>query len=182
MPGSILFVIYLRNPIQVQNKTGKHMVLTETQDVFALFFAIYFAMIIDRSHDAYKPWDTYNAWKGKTHNINRLLAAWIILFIIPLVHFGILFTLLGSVTIAFDMTIRGISNVVLIGFSSFFEFGYFRIYEALLHSHPESFFSDEDMPRADREARLRPDFRAHFIPGALYVFLSTLAMLIAVYY
>jgi hypothetical protein len=38
------------------------------------------------------------------------------------------------------------------------------------------------MPRADREARLRPDFRAHFIPGALYVFLSTLAMLIAVYY
>ena len=95
------------------------MVLTEAQDLFALFFAIYFAMIIDRSNEVYKPWDTYNAWKGKTHNIKRLLAAWIILFTMPLLHFAILFTLLGSIDIQFNMTTRGISNVVLIGLSSY---------------------------------------------------------------
>jgi len=106
------------------------MVLTEAQDLFALFFAIYFAMMIERSNDMYKPWDTYNAWKGKTHNIKRLLAAWILLFAVPLLHFAILFTFLGSINIQFDMTISGISNVALIGLSSFFDFGYFRIYEA----------------------------------------------------
>ena len=75
--------------------------------------------MIDRSNEVYKPWDTYNAWKGKTHNIRRLLAASIILFILPLLHFAILFTLLGSIDIQFNMTTRGISNVVLIGFYFF---------------------------------------------------------------
>ena len=158
------------------------MVLTETQDLFALFFAIYFAVIIDRANETYKPFDTYNAWKGKTHNIRRLLAAWILLFAIPLLHFAILFTLLGSIDIQFDMTIGGISNVVLIGLSSFFDFGYFRIYEAFLHSYHESFFSDEDMIQIERTGKIRPDFWAHFMPGALYVTVSILMMLIAIYY
>jgi len=51
------------------------MSLTEAQELFSLFFAIYFGLIIDRSHEMYKSWDTYNAWKGKSHNIKRLLAA-----------------------------------------------------------------------------------------------------------
>ena len=72
------------------------MSLTEAQELFSLFFAIYFGLIIDRSHEMYKSWDTYNA-KGKSHNIKRLLAAWIILFIVPLLHFAILFILLGSI-------------------------------------------------------------------------------------
>ncbi len=80
------------------------------------------------------------------------------------------------------MTIRGISNVVLISLSSFFDFGYFRIYEAFLHSHPESFFADEELLQFERSGKIRPDFGAHFIPGALYVISSTLMMLIAIYY
>lgn len=158
------------------------MILTETQELFSLFFGIYFAQIIDRSHQAYKPWDTYNAWKGKTHNIKRLLGAWITLFFVPLIHFSILFSLLGSFNIQFDMTISGISNVVLIILSSFFEFGYFRIYEAFLHKYPESFFADEELAQIESLIKIRPDFWAHFIPGILYVFLSTLVMLIAIYY
>jgi len=158
------------------------MALTEAQELFTSFFAIYFAMIIDRSHEMYKPWDTYNAWRGKPHNIRRLLAAWIILFAIPLVHFAILFALLGSVDVPFDMTMRGISNVILIGFSSFFDFGYFRIYESFLHRYPTSFFSEEELTQGEGPGEIRPDFRAHFIPGTLYVILSTLAMLIAIYY
>lgn len=158
------------------------MDLTEAQNLFALFFAIYFALIIDRSHETYKPWDTYNAWRGKTQNIRRLLTAWIIVFIIPLLHFSILFALLGSVNIRFDMSISGILNVILISLSSFFDFGYFRIYEAFLHSYPESFFSEEELTQIERSVKIRPDFWAHFIPGALYVIVSTLMMLIAIYY
>jgi hypothetical protein len=156
------------------------MSLDDAQQLFVLFFAIYFAMIIDRSHEMYKPWDTYSAWKRKSHNIKRLLAAWVILFIIPLLHFAILFILLGSIDVQFDMTINGILNVALLGFGSFFEFGYFRIYEAFLHKYPESFFTDEE--RVQKVSLIRPDFWAHFIPGALYVILSTLMIFITIYY
>src|SRR5665647_2187921 len=61
------------------NQVISQRVLTEAQELFSLFFAIYFGLIIDRSHEMYKSWDTYNVWKGKSHNIKRLLAAWIIL-------------------------------------------------------------------------------------------------------
>ncbi len=158
------------------------MPLTEAQELFSLFFAIYFALIIDRSHQMYRPWDTYNAWRGRSHNTKRLLAAWIILFIIPMFHFAILFILLGSFNIPFDMTINGILNVVLISLSSFFDFGYFRIYEAFLHKYPESFFVDEEIKKLESAGRILPDFWAHFIPGTLYVLVSTLIMLIAIYY
>jgi hypothetical protein len=156
------------------------MDLTEAQNLFALFFAIYFALIIDRANEMYKPWDTYNAWKRKPHNIKRLLVAWIILFIIPLFHFSILFTLLGSINIGFNLTFRGILDIVLIGLGSFFDFGYFRIYEAFLHSYPGSFFSDEELDQMIPSGKIRPDFWAHLIPGALYVTVSTLMILILI--
>ena len=72
------------------------MALTDTQNLFTLFFAIYFGMMVGRSHEMNRPWDTYNAWKGKWQNIRRLVTAWIILFIIPLFQFAVLFALLGS--------------------------------------------------------------------------------------
>ena len=90
--------------------------------------------------------------------MRRLLAAWIILFVIPILHFAILFILLGSVNVQFDMTICGISNVVLISLSSFFDFGYFRIYEAFLHSYPESFFADEERVQIERSGKIRQTF------------------------
>ena len=72
------------------------MALTDAQNLFTLFFAIYFGMMIGRSHEMYRPWDTYNAWRGNSQNIRRLVTAWIILFIIPLFQFAVLFALLGS--------------------------------------------------------------------------------------
>lgn len=158
------------------------MSLTDAQELFSLFFAIYFSLIIDRSHQEYNPWDTYNAWRGISHNVNRALVAWTILFVAPLIHFSILFSLLGNFNIQFDLTIGGLSNIVLISLSSFFEFGYFRIYEAFLHKYPESFFANEERMKLENLSRIRPDFLAHFVPGVLYVFLSTLMMLIAIYY
>ena len=35
---------------------------TDAQIMLELFFAVYFALIIDRSHAAYNPYDTYSAW------------------------------------------------------------------------------------------------------------------------
>lgn len=150
------------------------------ENLFLYFFAIYFSLIIARAHETYRPWDTYSAWKGKPHNIKRLLAGWVILFIMPLLHFAVLFVLLGSIDVRLNMTIRGVLNVALISLGSFFEFGYFRIYEAFLHRYSDSFFADEESIK--RELSIRSDFLAHFIPGALYVIISTLMVLIAIYY
>jgi len=161
-------------------KIYQDMDLNEAQNLFALFFAIYFALIIDRAHSEYKPWDTYNAWKGKPYNIRRLVVSWIILFIVPLLHFAILFTLLGSVDIPFDLTIKGILNIVLVSLGSFFDFGYYRIYEAFLHKYSHAFFSDEDYALKIPAGKIRPDFWAHFIPGVLYITLSTLMILISI--
>jgi hypothetical protein len=156
------------------------MALNDAQELFSLFFAIYFSLIIDRANQEYKPWDTYNAWRGKSHNIIHLMVGWIILFIVPLIHFSILFSLLGNFNINFDLTISGLSNLVLISLASFFDFGYYRIYEAFLHKYPESFFAEEELVK--HLGRIRPDFWAHFIPGLLYVLISTLIMAIAIYY
>ena len=155
------------------------MPLNEAQELFGFFFAITFALTIDRSHEIYKPWDTYNAWKGKSHNINRLLMAWIILILLPIMHFAILFTLLEIFNVTFGTTIVGVLNVVLVSISSFFAFGYFRIYEAFLHGFSELFFSEEE--KIGFSIEIRPYFWAHFIPGVLYVLISTFILIIALY-
>jgi len=63
---------------------------------------------------------------------------------------------------------------------SFFDFGYFRIYEAFLHGYSNRFFSEEDLAQKITSGKIRPDFWAHFIPGVLYVTLSTLMILISI--
>ena len=157
------------------------MAFTEAQDLFALFFAIYFALIIDRANAAYQPWDTYNSWRRNPHSIKRLLLGWLILFIMPLLHFSILFILLEPVKLQFTIAVKSLLSLVLIGIGSFFDFGYYRIYEAFLHSYPESFFSSEELAKMVSSGKIRPDFWAHFLPGALYVVVSTLMILIAIW-
>jgi hypothetical protein len=155
------------------------MSLNDAQQLFGFFFAIYFYMIIDRSHAMYQVWDTYSAWTGKTHHINRLLAAWLLLIILPVTQFAILFTYLGIFNVTFDPTAIGVLRIILISISSFFTFGYFRLYESLIHRYPAWFFSGDE--QSSGGTKLRPQFRAHFIPGILYVILSTLLLVIALY-
>jgi len=155
------------------------MSLNEAQELFAFFFAIYFALIIDRAHQAYNPWDTYNAYLGKSHNIKRLVTGWVILLVLPLFQFAILFTFLGIFNVTFDNTVIGVINITLISISAFFSFGYFRIYEAFIHHSPEIFFSDEERSGVVKE--IRPKFSAHFIPGVLYIIVSTLLLAAALY-
>jgi hypothetical protein len=155
------------------------MSLNDAQQLFAFFFAIYFYMIIDRSHAMYQTWDTYSAWRGKSHNFNRLLAAWFILIILPVTHFAVLFTLVGIFKVTFDPTPAGVVHIILISISSFFVFGYFRIYEALIHGYHSLFFSEKEKQEGGVE--IRPHFRAHFIPGILYIVVSTLLLVLALY-
>lgn len=155
------------------------MSLNDAQQLFGFFFAIYFYMIIDRSHVMYQAWDTYSAWMGISHNLNRLLLGWLILIIQPVTHFAILFTLLGLFNVIFIPTISGVVSIILISISPFFTFGYFRLYEALIHGFPAKFFTDED--QKEGRTKIRPHFLAHFIPGILYVVLSTLLLVVALY-
>ncbi len=156
------------------------MSLNDAQQLFAFFFAIYFYMIIDRSHATYQAWDTYAAWSGKSHTINRLLAAWLLLIILPVTQFAILFTLVGVFNVTFDPTLNGVLRIIQISISSFFTFGYFRLYESLMHGYPSPFFSEEDQKKSGRE--IRPHFRAHLVPGILYIAVSTLLLVIALYF
>jgi hypothetical protein len=158
------------------------MALSDAQELFSLFFAIYFSLNISRAHQEYKPWDLYNAWKGIHHNLKRALMAWVIIFIVPLIHFSLLFSLVGTFNIKLDFTIRGISNIILISLASFFDFGYYRMYEAFLHNYPESFFVEEELVEIQHLGKIRPGFWAHFMPGLFYVLISTLIMLIAICY
>ena len=156
------------------------MSLTNAQELFMLFFGIHFAVTIEKAHDMYKPWETYSAWGGSSHNIKRLLIAYLILVFIPLTHFGLLFVFIGSSSVPFDLTLDGVSNVILVSLSSLFEFGYFRMYEAFLHTYPKLFFTEEEIE--EHTVRILPGFWSHFAPGLIYVLLSTILMLIAIYY
>lgn len=153
------------------------MSLNDAQQLFGFFFAIYFYMIIDRSHVMYRSWDTYSAWTGKSHHINRLLAGWVVLLILPVTHFAILFTLLDLFNVNFYPTATGVLRLILISISPFFTFGYFRLYEGVIHGAPRSFFSDEERS----QGKVRPQLRAHVVPGLLYVVISTLLLVIALY-
>lgn len=73
----------------------------------------------------------------------------------------------------------GVVNIMLVSISSFYRFGSYRIYEALLHGYPRKFFSEEEQKSPSLE--IRPCFRAHLIPGILYVAVSTGMLVLALY-
>lgn len=154
------------------------MVVNDAQIMLELFFAIYFALVIDRSHVAYNPYDTYSAWTGKSPAHRRLAVSWLIIVILPLLQFAITYLVLGEYPITLDMTPIGVMNIVMIGFLSFFSFGYYRIFEAFLNGFPEFFYSDEELDK--RHMEIRPGFLAHFIPGLLYILLTILVLILIV--
>lgn len=154
------------------------MPFTDAQQLFTLIFAIHFTLIIDRVHRNYNPYDTYNAWMGKSHAINRLLLSWLIMYILPLLNFAVFFILLGIYNISFQPDLHGILNIVLVGLLSFFDFGYYRIFEAVLYFSPKTFYTDEEA--GEMLAKERGEFQAHLIPGVLYVITTTIMILILI--
>ena len=154
------------------------MPFTDAQQLFTLIFAIHFTLIIDRVNRNYNPYDTYNAWKGKSHAIKRLLLSWLIMYILPLLNFAAFLIILGIYGISFQSNLHGALNIVLVGLLSFFDFGYYRIFEAMLYLSPNTFYTDEE--RDEILAKEREEFQAHFIPGILYVVMTTIMLLILI--
>jgi len=156
------------------------MPFTDAQQLFTIIFAIHFTLIIDRVQRNYNPYDTYNAWKGQSHAIKRLLVNWLIMYIIPLTNFAVYLIGLGVYNITFDPYLRGIINVVLVGLLSFFDFGYYRIYEAILYAYPEAFYTDQE--RVEVLEKERGEVRAHLIPGMAYVMATLMIFLVLILY
>ena len=156
----------------------KIMEFTEAQQLFTLIFAIHFTLIIDRVHRNYNPYDTYNAWKGKSHAINRLLVSWLIMYIFPLLNFAAFFIILGIYNISFEPDLHGALNIVLVGLLSFFDFGYYRIFEAILYLSPKTFYTVEEVDDVLFEDR--GEFQAHLLPGILYVIATAIMIFIVI--
>lgn len=153
------------------------MSFIEAQELFTFIFAIHFTLIIDRVHRNYNPYDTYNAWKGQSHAIKRLLLSWLILYILLLLNFAAFFIILGMYDISFT-SLYGTLNIVLVALSSFFDFGYYRIFESILYLSPKTFYTDREAAEVLIEGR--DEFQAHFIPGVLYIIASTILILIII--
>jgi hypothetical protein len=162
----------------LKNLGRKFMPFTDAQQLFTLIFAINFTLIIDRVNSNYNPYDTYNAWKGKSHAIRRLLLSWLIIHILPLLNFAAFLFILGIYGISFQPTLHGALNIVLVGLMSFFAFGYSRIFESALYLSPKTFYTDKE--RDEILAKERKEFQAHFIPGILYVIVTIIMLLILV--
>lgn len=73
------------------------------------------------------------------------------------------------------MSIRGVLTIVLVGLLSFFDFGYYRIFEAVLYYSPGTFFTPKEQD--EMLEKERGEIRAHLIPGICYV-VATVVMLL----
>lgn len=73
------------------------------------------------------------------------------------------------------MTLRGVLDIVLVGSLSFFDFGYYRIFEAVLYYSPDTFFTKKEQDEILEKER--GEVRAHLIPGICYV-MATIVMLL----
>ncbi len=114
---------------------------SEAQMMLELFFAIYFPLIIDRSHQEYYPYDTYSTWERQSPDHRRLIVAWTTLFALPLFHFALTYVVLGENPIDIGPNTYGVLNIVPIGILSIFSFGYYRIFEPVINRFRRSIFT-----------------------------------------
>jgi Na+/H+-dicarboxylate symporter len=149
--------------------------INAAQELFIVFFAVYFGLTIDRSFKEYKSYDTYSAWKGNRPAIRRLFLSWVVLVILPLVQFSVVLGLLSDVELSLDHSLSDIVAITIICLLSFFEFGYYRIFEAVIYLDPKRFYSGEEAERTIAEER--QEAWSHFIPGALYLVVTSLLFL-----
>ena len=73
--------------------------------------------------------------------LRRLLLSWTVLHIFPLLNFAIFYILSDYITHFLIQVFLGVTNIVLVGILAFFDFGYYRIFEAILYNSPEEVFN-----------------------------------------
>ena len=154
------------------------MAFTDAQWLFIIIFGINFTLIIDRAHNNYDSFDTYNAWRGHSQSLYRLLLSWLLLYILPLLNFAIFYIILSINNIFIETSLQGAFTIVLIGLLSFFDFGYYRIYEAILYLSPNTFYTDKE--QGDILVKDKGELKADFIPGVLYVIVTAIIFIILI--
>lgn len=87
--------------------------------------------------------------------------------------------LLGRVELRFDLAPTNILSIAIIGLLSFFEFGYYRVFEAFIHLRPRAFFSDDYIRESIPEERR--EFWSQFMPGIGYITVTMLLFLYVVF-
>ena len=106
--------------------------------------------------------------------------SWLLLYILPLLNFAIFYIILSSSNISIETSIQGAFTIVLIGLLSFFDFGYYRIYEAMIYLSPNTFYTDKE--QNEILVREKGEFKAHLIPGILYVVATAFIFIILILY
>ena len=154
------------------------MAFTDAQWLFIIIFAINFTLIIDRAHNNYNSFDTYNSWRGYSQALYRLLLSWLLLYILPLLNFAIFYIILSLNNISIENSLQGAFTIVLIGLLSFFDFGYYRIYEAMIYLSPNTFYTAQEQDVI--LFKEKGEFKAHFIPGILYVTATAIIFVILI--
>ena len=101
------------------------------------------------------------------------------MYILSLLNFAIFLLILGIYDVSFDPNLNGALNIVLVSLSSFFDFGYYRIFESILYLSPKSFYTDKEA--VDMLDDNRNEFQAHFIPGILYIIASSIMIIIVIF-
>ena len=146
--------------------------LNAAQELFTAFFAIYFSLTIDRSFREYKAYDTYSAWRGERRAVRRLFLAWVFLIVLPLLQYAYVMGLLAHVELRFDQALPDTLAITIIGLLSFYMFGYYRVFEAMIHICPQAFYPKDEVEETAMAERT--EFWSHFIPGIGYIAVTLL--------
>lgn len=101
-------------------------------------------------------------------------------YILPLLNFAVFYIILSLNNISIETSLQGTIKIVLIGLLSFFDFGYYRIFEAMLYLSPNTFYTDQE--QNDILFKDKGEFKAHFIPGVLYVIATAIIFIILILY
>ena len=92
--------------------------------------------------------------------------------------FSLFFLIIGLYNITVNPDILGIFNIIIVGILAFFDFGYYRIFEAFLYLSPQKFLSKNEIEQVLDKKRF--EFRAHMVPGILYIIITWLLLVILI--
>jgi len=148
--------------------------MNNAQTIFALFYAIYFAVTITLT-GKFQPFDTPAMYKMKYKSWIRFLISFIALNIAPLSYFVLIFKWLSKIK-AFE---ESFGDILIIFILSIAGFGFYRIYYGIMifKFRDEYIFYERNLPKAlledlnQRDSSHR-DWLAHVIPGAIWIVVS----------
>lgn len=183
--------------------------MTIPQTIFTIFYALYFPVVIPMFR-VFQPFDTPRMYgficiqikkllfNGNPHKVTRdlekswlrFVCSFLLIDVLPAIYFSIIFIILGKNN-SFPDDCWGIIIVLLgIFFLSLSGFGFYRIYFGIMlikHKSEYWFYGYEsDLPYGlekeleNRKSNFHKDWKAHVIPGVLWIVILTILGLIMI--